>query len=176
MKRTSRRPVGRSALVTVLLLLVGLVAGCGGSDSSAAAPAVEDTSPAASGPPTDAQVQDFCGTFLDLIHQASEAGSDATDAESVKLAKDAADQLEKVGTPEDMPADARRAFEKAIELIRSIPDDATRKEMDDIAADLTKSEQSDLQALTAYVTQKCMGAGAPSSDSSSGSGSSSPAG
>ena len=43
-----------------------------------------------------------------------------------------------MGTPEDMPAEARRAFEEtAIEKIRSIPDGATQKEMDAIAADLT---------------------------------------
>ena len=34
--------------------------------------------------------------------------------------------------------------------------------MDDIAADLTAEQQQDLQALTAYVTEKCMGQLAPS--------------
>ena len=60
-----------------------------------------------------------------------------------------------------MPADARRAFEKAIELIGSIPDDASRQEMDAIADDLTEEQQKDLQALTAYVTKTCMGQVAP---------------
>ena len=31
--------------------------------------------------------------------------------------------------------------------------------MDAIAADLTEEQQKDLQALTAYVTEKCMGQG-----------------
>jgi hypothetical protein len=156
MKRTSL-PV---ALAAVLLLVLGLVAGCGGSDSSDAGSAADDGG-SASGPPNDASVKDFCDTFLDLVQQASEQGSDVSDADAVKLAKEAADRLEDVGTPEDMPEDARRAFEKAIELIRSIPDDATRKEMDEIAAELTEDQQKDLQALTAYVTQKCMGQGSP---------------
>jgi len=142
--------------LAALLLVLGLVAGCGGGDDSSNAGAGEDGGSAA-GPPTDASVEDFCGTFLDLIEQASQAGSDISDADAVKLAKDAADRLEEVGTPEDMPEDARRAFETAIEKIRSIPDDATQKEMDEIAADLTDEQQTDLQALSAYVSKTCMG-------------------
>lgn len=149
----------RMSLLAALVLVLGLVAGCGGSDSSNAGSA--DDGGSAAGPPTDASVEEFCGTFLDLIEQASQQDSDASDADAVKLAKDAAEQLSEVGTPEDMPADARRAFEKAIELIRSIPDDASRQEMDVIAEDLTEDQQKDLQALTAYVTQKCMGQVSP---------------
>jgi hypothetical protein len=181
MKRTSL-PV---TLVAALLLVLGLVAGCGGSDSSGSGEAADDAGDSAGGPPTDASVEDFCGTFLDLIQQASQQGSDASDADAVKLAKEAADSLSEVGTPEDMPAEARRAFETAIEKIRSIPDGATQKEMDAIAADLTDEQQADLQALTAYVQEKCMGQlgpsdlpsdGAPESDSGSNSGSGSDSG
>ena len=154
MKRTSL-PV---TVVAVLLLVLGLVAGCGSNDSSTAA---ADDDGSAAGPPTDASTEDFCGTFLDLLEKASEQGSDVSDEDAVALAKEAADNLSEVGTPEDMPADARRAFEKAIELIRSIPDGATQKEMDAIADDLTEEQQKDLQALTAYVTQKCMGQVSP---------------
>ena len=167
MKRTSL-PVARSVgLLAALLLVVGFVAACGGSDSSGGGAA--DDGGSAGGPPTDASVEDFCGTFLDLIEQASQAGSDISDAEAVKLAKDAADRLEEVGTPEDMPEEARRAFETAIEKIRSIPDDATRKEMDAIADDLTEAQHQDLGALSDYVTEKCMGQLEPSEDSSEGS-------
>src|SRR5215210_6360720 len=142
MKRTSRRAGLPFSVLASLLLVLGLVAGCGGSDSSGAA---DDGGGAAAGPPTDASTEEFCGTFLELIEQASQSGSDISDADAVKLAKDAADRLQEVGTPEDMPAEARRAFEKAIELIGSIPDDASRKEMDAIADDLTEEQQQDLQ-------------------------------
>ncbi len=166
------------AVMAALLLVLGLVAGCGSSDSSDAG-AEDDGGASAAGPPTGASVEDFCQTFLDLIEKSSQQGADVSDADSVALAKEAADQLSEVGTPEDIPADARRAFEKAIELIRTIPDDATRQEMDEIAADLTAEQQQDLQALTAYVTKTCMGQLQPteqpsedSSDSANGSGSS----
>jgi len=185
MKRTSL-PV---TLLAALLLVLGLVAGCGGSDSSGSGDAADDACDSAGGPPTDASVEDFCGTFLDLIQQASQQGSDISDADAVKLAKEAADSLSEVGTPEDMPAEARRAFETAIEKIRSIPDGATQKEMDAIAADLTDEQQADLQALSVYVNEKCIGQvapsdgasdvpsdGAPESDSGSNSGSGSDSG
>jgi len=165
MKRTSL-PV---TLLAALLLVLGLVAGCGGDDDSNAG--ADDDGGSAGGPPTNASTEDFCGTFLDLIEQASQQGSDASDADAVSLAKEAAEQLSEVGTPEDMPADARRAFEKAIELIRTIPDDATQKEMDEIADDLDEEQQKDLQALTAYVTQKCMGQVSPSESTSESAGS-----
>lgn len=179
MKRTSL-PV---TVVAVLLLVLGLVAGCGDSDSSAAGGASDDTGTSASssdgsdspdssegseegsadGPPTDATVEEFCGTFLELIEKASQQGSDVSDADAIKLVKEAADSLSAVGTPADIPEDARRAFEKAIELINSVPDDATQAEMESIADDLTAEQQQDLQALTAYVTQTCM---APSASAS----------
>jgi hypothetical protein len=160
----------RLSLVAAVLLLVGLLAGCGSSDSSASAGSDSAGGDVASGPPTDASVEDFCTTFLDLIQKASQQGDDVSDAAAVKLAKDAAADLAEVGTPADIPADARRAFEKAIELINSIPDDATRKEMDDIAGELDEGQQKDLQALTTYVTATCMpsmgGSDSPSSDAS----------
>ena len=180
MKRTSL-PV---TLAAVLLLVLGLLAGCGDSDSSGAGGASDDSASSADssagssdassadspdessadGPPTDATVEEFCGTFLELIEKASQQGSDVSDADAIKLVKEAADSLTAVGTPADIPEDARRAFEKAIELIDSVPDDATQAEMEAIADDLTAEQQQDLQALTAYVTSTCMGpsASAPS--------------
>ena len=141
-------------LVAVVLMVLALVTGCGGSDSSGAA--IADEGDAAAGPPTDATVEDFCGTFMDMIQQASDAGSNMSDAEAIKVAKQTADKLAEIGTPEDIPAGAREAFELAIDKIRSIPDDATRQEMDAIADDLTDEERKNLDALTTYVTATCM--------------------
>jgi len=152
----------RISLLAVPVLLLGLLAGCGSDDSSGAA---SD----GGGMPTDASTEEFCGAFLDLIQQAQEAGSDISDADAVKLAKDLAEKLEEIGTPEDMPADARRAFESAIDKINDLPDDATRDEMDEAAGDLTDEEQADQEALSTYLTQKCMGQLVPSDDASSGS-------
>ena len=153
----------RISLLAVPLLLLGLLAGCGGDDSSGSA--ASD----GGGMPTDASTEEFCGAFLDLIQQAQEAGSDISDADAVKLAKDLAEKLEEIGTPADMPADARRAFESAIDKINDLPDDATQDDMDAAAGDLTDEEQADQEALSTYLTQKCMSQLVPSDDASSGS-------
>jgi hypothetical protein len=142
----------RTSVLAVLLLVLGLVAGCGGSNSSATG----DGGDAASGPPQNASVEDFCGAFLDLIQQVSQAGDDITDEQAVKLAKDLADKLSEVGTPADMPEGARRAFETAIAKIRATQDDATREEMTKAAQDLTDEQKQDQQALSDYITEKCM--------------------
>ena len=73
----------RTPLVAALLLVLGLLVGCGSSDSSTAA----DDGGSAGGPPTNASVDEFCGTFLDLIQQASEAGEKISDKDAIALAR-----------------------------------------------------------------------------------------
>ena len=158
----------RIPLLAVLLLVLGLLAGCGGGASSAA-----DDGGSAGGPPTDASVEDFCGAFLDLVQQVNQAGDDITDEQALKLAKDLAEKLTEVGTPADMPEAARRAFVTALEKIKSIPDGATREEMNQVTGELTEEEQKDQEALGSYITEKCMGQ-LPGGGSDSGSASSSP--
>jgi hypothetical protein len=138
-----------------LLLVLGTVAGCGSSDSSTPSSA-GDGGGSAGGPPTNASVEDFCGAFTDMIQQASQAGGDMSDEDAIKVAKQTADRLAEVGTPEGIPEQAREAFELAIEKIRSIPDDATRDDMDAIADDYTEAQQQNLDALTQYVTTTCL--------------------
>lgn len=151
----------RMSLLAALLLVIGLLAGCGDSDSPS-----PDAGGSEGGPPTNASVEDFCGAFLDLVEQVRAAGDDISDAQAVKLAKDLADKLSEVGTPSDMPAEARRAFETAIEKINELPDDATKDEVDRAAGDLTEEQKQDQEALSTYLTQKCMGGLLPSDPSS----------
>ena len=147
----------RTSLLAALLVVVGLVAGCGSSDSSTAS---GDSGGSAS-------VEEFCGAFLDLIEQARQQGTDISDADAVELAKDFADKLEEMGAPSDMPADARRALETAIEKIKSLPDDATQEDMSKAAEDLTEDQQKDQEALSTYISTKCLDALSSPSPSSS---------
>ena len=78
------------------------------------------------------------------------------------MAKDTADKLATIGTPEDIPEDARRAFELAIEKIESIPTAPTARDADAIAATSPPVEKKDLDALTTYVTASCISPDAPS--------------
>ena len=152
----------RTSLVAALFLVLGLLVGCGSSDSSTAA----DDDGSAGGPPTNASVEEFCGTFLDLIEQASQAGDKISDEDAIALAKDLADKLSEVGTPEDMPEDARRAFETAIEKIQAIPDDATQDEMQAAAAELTEAEKKDQESLSRYIIDTCPDQLSPSFETS----------
>ena len=157
----------RLSLLAVPLLMIGLLAGCGGDDSSSAA-SDEPTTAASSSSSAAAEdeggsVEAFCNVLIGILQQPPEGTSDK---DALKLLKGIAAQLEQVGAPADMPEDAARALQTAIDKINELPDDATQDEVSKAAADLTAEEKKDQKALGAYVQQKCMG-GVPSAASSS---------
>ena len=164
----------RLSLLAVPLLMIGLLAGCGGDDSSSTAtdePTTSSSAPASSEPsasesssaaPDGGTVEAFCQVLIGMIQQPPQGTSDK---EALQLLKSIATQLEQVGTPEDMPEDAARALQTAIDKINALPDDATQQEVSKAAADLTAAQKKDQQALGAYVQEKCMG-GVPSASPS----------
>jgi hypothetical protein len=133
----------RISLLAASLLVVGLLAGCGSDGGSAA-----------SGSPKDATVDEFCQPFVDMISDITTKGANMSDTDAVKLAKDLADKLAKVGTPKDMPADARKGFELVIKKLQALPDDATKEEVDK-AQNLTTEEKKYSDALGQYITTNC---------------------
>ena len=155
----------RLSLLAVPLLMIGLLAGCGGDDSSSAA-SDEPTSAASSSSSAAAEggsVEAFCNVLIGILQQPPEGTSDK---DALQLLKGIAAQLEQVGAPADMPEDAARALQTAIDKINELPDDATRDEVSKAAEDLTADQKKDQQALGEYVQEKCMG-GVPSAASSS---------
>ncbi len=100
-----------SALAAPALLALTLTA-CGGGG--------------ASGAPEDASKDDFCQAYQaepDLGDSLDEASPE----EQAKAIKDALDKLaddfEEVGTPEDIPDDAREGFEVSLDSARDISQD-----------------------------------------------------
>ena len=81
---------------------------------------------AASGAPTDASEKDFCDTqtslFTDLVGDTSNPQVPSND-DMAKAVKGWADKLEKVGTPEDIPDEARAGFEATVEQAKDIDAD-----------------------------------------------------
>jgi hypothetical protein len=150
----------RLSLLAVPLLMIGLLAGCGDDSSSAASdqpssPSSSPSEPTSSSAAADGgSVQAFCQVLIGILQQPPQGTSDK---EALKLLKSIATQLEQVGTPEDMPEDAARALQTAIDKINSLPDDATQKEVSKAAADLTAAQKKDQVALGQYVQEKCMG-------------------
>jgi len=155
----------RFSLLAALLLVLGLLAGCGSSDSDA--DGGSGSGGGVADAPKNASVEDFCGAFMDLIEQATQPGAELSDADQVKLAKDLSKKLQEIGTPEDMPADARKGFEKALQLIDDLSEDATPEEMEKASGSLTEEEQANQSALSDYISKKCLGSLLPSASPSS---------
>jgi hypothetical protein len=129
-------------LAAGLVLVAGGAVGCGGSSGGGGD---------ADDPPT---TKEFCGALKQF--QDDFAAADPTkDLEGyIQAIKDAADTLEDVGTPEDMPAAARDGFDFYVTKVKGLDDNAT---VDDLAGigDVSDEEQQKLDALDDYVSKTC---------------------
>ena len=95
--------------------------------------------------------------FCDALAQFREdiAAADADDLTAyVAALKEAAAQLERIGTPEDIPDSARAGFELTIKRIEELPDDATEESLSDLG-DVREEEQATLDDLDAYIERTC---------------------
>jgi hypothetical protein len=145
----------RLGLVAAGLVLVASgAAGCGdGSDGGGDA----DDAPS---------TKEFCGALKQF--QDDFAAADPTkDLEAyIKTLKDAADGLDDVGTPEDMPAAAQAGFELTVKKIDDLSDSAT---VDDLAGigEVSDEDQQKLDALDQYIAKTCPDLDGESESSSS---------
>ena len=147
----------RISLLAVPMLVVGLLAGCG-DDGGGGGDAADA--------PKNATVEEFCQPFVDMYQDVVAKGEDIADEDAVKIAKDTADALREAGTPEDMPADARKGWELVIEKLSELDEDATAEEVQ-AAQNLTEEEQKYSDALAQYVASKCANAMAEAMGSAS---------
>lgn len=153
------QPHPRVAPLAALLLTALLVAGCSDDPSE---PAVDGTAVASA--PVDATPQDFCAAY-DQDLGAMADGSD--DADLADLLRTSAASLADVGTPDDIPDDARAGFVVFV----SATGGATAKEAAALAGassagqvasalDVTGDDSTALAAFTAYVAGTCFVTGA----------------
>ena len=125
------------------------------------------------GPPDDASIKDFCGAF-DGLTEALLGSLDlgATEREQAGAVVDVlqgwAADLEKVGTPADIPDAAREGFEVLIETAQDLPDDASISDLEALEGELSGSDREAVEAFTGYASDTCPSAlpglpsGAPS--------------
>lgn len=125
---------------------------------------------ACGGVPADASVEDFCKVTQDNASQ-EEFGKAVQDEDWEKieeLIKDQADEVEEVGTPEDISDDAREGFEIQLDAAKGISADDLEKAFKDnedpFEDGLSDDEQKKVEAYTEYENKTCDDA-----DSSSGS-------
>lgn len=112
------------------------------------------------GPAADASEDDFCGAFSD--ESLGDVAEDDFEAQADAL-HDYADALEDVGTPEDIPDDARKGYEVLLEAYRDI--EAGDLEDEDAQAELEekyKDDEDDIEAFFTYATEKCVPEDLPS--------------
>lgn len=130
------------SVVVAALVPVALLSGCGG-------------------PPTDAAKTDFCATATDQTW-IQDLGTDPDGQEIVDGFASWAEDLEEVGTPEDIDDDARKGFEVTVDYLSDLDADDF-EDLSDAAAvtdDLSDDEQEQVDAYNAYVQETCAG-GAP---------------
>jgi hypothetical protein len=127
-------------VATGVLLVATAVGGCADEDSGGADNRVSS-------------VQDFCSalaTFRDEV-----AAADSTDlAAYIRTLKEAADEVDDVGVPDDMPADAEQGFDLTIERIQDLADDATQQDVAQLG-DVSDEDQKKLDALEDYIKKAC---------------------
>jgi hypothetical protein len=137
----------RALLMTATLVVAGaLSAGCGDDGGSSAGRA--EASPSA------ATTTEFC-TAYNSLYDAFPAGTQPTDKQAVAAIKDWAEEMTSTGTPQDMPADARKGFDLVTATVDKIQPDDSQAEIQKLSDDLTPDQQAQSQAFGAYATKTC---------------------
>ncbi len=132
------------AAVATPLLLAGTLTACGG------------------GAPTDASKKDFC-EFHDADPDLSGLDEDSSNKEIAEVLKEELDKLvedaEEIGTPEDIPDDAREGFEINLETSKELDESdiekAVEDETDPFKEELSKDEKKKVEAYEKWSDEYC---------------------
>lgn len=120
---------------------------------------------ACGGSPTDASVKDYCeATQGNSNDEEFTKALEDEDWDKIRdLVQEQADEVEEVGTPEDIPDDAREGFELQIEQAGDLSADDIEKAFKDqenpFEADLSKDEKKKIEAYTKYESKTCADSG-----------------
>lgn len=116
---------------------------------------------ACGGPPTDASKEDYCDAVNDNS-ALNDIDFENPDEEAfVDALKEQAEKLEEVGTPEDIPDDAREGFEIQLETIQGFSADDweeafnSESDEDPFEKDLSSDEKKKVDAYTEYENETC---------------------
>ncbi|TYL55400.1 hypothetical protein FXB39_03395 [Nocardioides sp. BGMRC 2183] len=118
--------------------------------------------------PTDASEAEFCDVAMDQSWY-EDLGEDDYEG-FVDAAKDYAERLEEVGTPEGIPDDAREGFEISVDTAKDLDageiEDAVKEAQeaaeageeapeDPLEAELSDEEADNLEAFNTYAAETC---------------------
>ncbi len=130
---------------------------------------------ACGGAPADASVEDFCKVTQDDAggEEFAKAIQDEDWDKVEELVKKQAEEVEEVGTPEDIPDDAREGFEIQLDAVSDLGADdyekAFKDNKDPFEEGLEKEEQEKVEAYTEYENETCDDSGSDSGSEDSGS-------
>ena len=140
----------RTALTLAgFVLVLGGLAGCGGSDSDGGSDGDSG------GMPTNASKDAFCANFQGLAEDLGKLDPEADTASAVTALHDAADKMRETGTPEGIPDDARHGLEVTLDAISGLPDDATSDDISKLESTLSEEDQKDAAAFDTYLSDEC---------------------
>lgn len=109
---------------------------------------------ACGGAPDDASKDDFCKTFNDSAF-AQDIDPEDFDAQADAL-NEYSENLEEVGTPEDISDDARNGFEVIVEAFGDVDaDDLEDEDAQKAIEEKYKDDEEDVNAFFEYAANKC---------------------
>jgi hypothetical protein len=148
-------PMKLGLVAASLILVAGGAVGCG-DDGGGGIGGIGKDAPSTA---------DFCGALKDFQDDFGDADPTKDLKGYIKALKDAAKKLEDVGTPDNMPDDAKDGFDLTIKTIEGLSDDAT---LDDLAkiGDVSDEDQKNIDALDDYISKECPDLNGDSSESS----------
>jgi hypothetical protein len=127
--------------IAALALLAGGLTGCGGGDAASA--------------PTDASRGEFCEAYASQIGSLARSAREDGPDRAAEAMRDWSTRAQEIGTPGDMPEDARRGFETIVEEIDALGSGPTQRELDALGEDLGTRAQRDLEAFGEYAVSTC---------------------
>lgn len=145
--RTTSRT--RLTVSTIVLLIGAAASACGGG--------------AGGGAPTDASEKEFCQTqsslLEDLLPEDMANPELPSDEQMAKAVKDWGAKLEEVGTPDDIPDDARKGFEAVVEQANEIDaSDFSIEKLEELEAggkDASAEAKKQAASFEKYLTDTC---------------------
>jgi len=115
----------------------------------------------------NASKKDFCAGYDDFVQALADADEKKNYGEQLK---EAASDFEDVGTPEDIPDDAKEGLEIVMEAIQELDDDATLDDVSNLSEDLSEDENKKAEAFQEYLSKTCPDAGENLDDGGGGEG------
>ncbi len=159
-------------LAASLVLVAGGAVGCG-DDGGSGSGNGNDGGNGSGSSDEGASTEDFCAAFQAFADDL--AGVTGQEANLGEILKKAAERIEEVGTPEDIPDDAKEGLQVTLDAILALPDDASVEDMGALEDEFTDADKEKTDAFSEYLEETCPELGdSGETDSDSGSDSGGP--